>query len=199
MYRVITQSWPLSQVCSWVLALHCSTLNRRSADLCSLLARLTCQRGERRAWPAHFLSGGAEQHAPRGLAVEHGLDAVASDRLFLGGGFKVGKALLHDRWRPGRVVILSQMNAPQGMAADELINASGGNRMKSLNYIQADEWLELRKKAWPSPAVPEFPRTVPEGPRIGQKLNSSCFKVGRLSRPHFYTNGGRVQLSDFVY
>ena len=159
MYRVITQSWPLSQVCSWVLAMHCNTLNRgKCRSMLSLLARSTCRRGERRAWPAHFLSGGAEQHAPRGLAVEHGQDALASDRLFHGGGYKVGKALLHDRWRPGRVVILSQMNAPQGMAADELINASEGNRMKSLNHSQADEWLEPRKKAWPSPAAPEFPR-----------------------------------------
>lgn len=24
MYRVITQSWSLSQVCSWVLAMHCT-------------------------------------------------------------------------------------------------------------------------------------------------------------------------------
>ena len=39
---------------------------------------------------------------------------------------------------------------------------------------------------------------VPEGLSIGQKLNSSCFKVGRISRHHFYKNGGRVQLSDLT-
>jgi hypothetical protein len=37
------------------------------------------------------------------------------------------------------------MNALQGMAADELINAFDGNRMKSLNQIQADEWGTTQK------------------------------------------------------
>jgi hypothetical protein len=79
---------------------------------------------ERRADQAHFLSSGAAQLTPRGLVVDRGKEAVASDQFFLGGGFKVGKALLHDRWRPMRVAVLSQITAPQGMATDELISAS---------------------------------------------------------------------------
>jgi hypothetical protein len=103
------------------------------------LSEVDVSKGRTASLASAFSVGRCRATCPKGGAVEHGQDALASDRLFLGGGYKVGKALLHDRWRPGRVVILSQMNAPQGMAADELINASEGNRMKSLNHIRADK------------------------------------------------------------
>ncbi|WP_223149421.1 hypothetical protein, partial [Pseudoduganella aquatica] len=38
--------------------------------------------------------------------------------------FKVGKALLHGRWRTVGVPLLSQVGLPQGTASDELISAS---------------------------------------------------------------------------
>lgn len=64
------------------------------------------------------------QLAPRRDAVDLSEETVASRELFLGGVFEVREALLHDRWRAENVPLLSQVAAPAGTRADELISPS---------------------------------------------------------------------------
>ncbi len=64
------------------------------------------------------------QLAPRRGHIDLGEEAVAARQLLLGCVLKVGKALLHDRWQTGNVALLSQVAAPAGTRAAELIRAS---------------------------------------------------------------------------
>ena len=62
--------------------------------------------------------------APGCHAIDISEKKVAPRELFLGGVFEVGEALLHDRWRARNVALLSQVAAPSGTGATELISAS---------------------------------------------------------------------------
>lgn len=64
------------------------------------------------------------QLAPRCHVICLSWKTVAPRELFLGGVFEVGKALLYDLWRARNVASLSQVAAPAGTGAAELISVS---------------------------------------------------------------------------